>query len=200
MMFEEPLILKRNVFFWGLIFYFILAGAGFAQETEDIHDIRPPVHMPLSFLPWVVALGILILMAAMIFFVRLFLKRRQKAVSSPTLSIWQVARNRLDQLQAKNYPAKGLIKEYYSELSDILRKYIEACFALNAPDMTTEEFLESLKISSALRDGDKLKLTRFLTGCDLVKFAKYRATGNEMAESLALVREFVASTQPADGS
>ncbi len=185
-----------NAFAWWTVFMGFQAGKLWAEQGEDIRDIRPPVEMPYSFLLWLIALGCLVLIAASVAAVRLFLKHQKKTAQIKLVSAWEIARQCLEELQAKNYPARGMVKEYYSELSDILRKYIEARFALNAPDMTTEEFLDSLKRSEALNDGDKAKLARFLSGCDLVKFAKYSASAHEMGESLTLVRGFIRGTQP----
>lgn len=194
----KKFIVILNAFSCWMVFMGFWAGKLWAEQAEDIRDIRPPVEMPYFFLPWLIALGCLLLIAASVAAVRLFLTHQKKNAHSKRLSAWEIACQCLEELQAKNYPARGLVKEYYSELSDILRKYIEARFALNAPDMTTEEFLDSLKRSEALNDGDKVKLARFLTGCDLVKFAKYSASAHEMDESLTLVRGFISGTQPAE--
>lgn len=172
---------------------FVLLPA-FSQNGEDIRDIRPPVAYPLNWLFWIVVISALLLAGAV-----WFLKRRPKFPLRKDADIllkpaWVVARELLNRLREKDFPAKGMIREYYFELSYILRRYIEDRFLLRAPEMTTEEFLESLKDSSALSGQQKENLQGFLTGCDMVKFARYSAGREEMDKSFELVEKFVDET------
>ncbi|MFH1837274.1 MAG: hypothetical protein ABH862_04095 [Candidatus Omnitrophota bacterium] len=105
-----------------------------------------------------------------------------------------IAYEELSRLQAMNLPEKGLIKEYYTRLSDILRRYLENNFLLRAPEMTTEEFMETARASSDLNDRHKEYLERFLSHSDMVKFAKYGPTKLEMIDSFKLAEEFVRET------
>lgn len=168
--------------------------SAFSQNGEDIRDIRPPVAYPLNWLFWMTVIGAVLLAGA-----AWFLKRRLQFPVSKDAAVlrkpaWVVAREFLNRLREKDFPAKGMVREYYFELSYILRRYIEDRFLLRAPEMTTEEFLESLKDSSALSGPQKENLQGFLTGCDMVKFARYSAGREEMDKSFQLVEKFVDET------
>jgi hypothetical protein len=61
--------------------------------------------------------------------------------------------------------------------------------------MTTQEFIEAMKLSSFLRTEAKKKLQEFLTHCDMIKFAGYSATQLEMLDSFRDVEDFVDQTR-----
>jgi hypothetical protein len=90
---------------------------------------------------------------------------------------------------------QGRIKEFYEKLSGCLRQYIENRFQLRAPEQTTEEFLEQLKTSDALKLEHKQELERFLGHCDLVKFARYQPSNEQINESLTMAESFIERTK-----
>ncbi|MHC5184367.1 MAG: hypothetical protein ACYSPI_08845, partial [Planctomycetota bacterium] len=85
-------------------------------------------------------------------------------------------------IAAENLVEQGRIKEFYEKLSTCLRHYIENRFQLRAPEQTTEEFLEQLKTSDALRLEHKQQLQKFLEHSDLVKFARYEPNPEQINE------------------
>ena len=93
------------------------------------------------------------------------------------------------------YVRGGDVKEYYIGISDCIRRYIERSFRLKAPEMTTEEFLNSLRDSSALTLEQKDLLKNFLNACDLVKFAKYAPSRAEAEAVYMTARKFVEETK-----
>jgi hypothetical protein len=107
----------------------------------------------------------------------------------------EIAYEELAKLKAMDLPAKGMIKEYYIRLSDIARRYIENRFSYRAPEMTTEEFLNYIKISGELGPEHRDLLKNFLTQCDMVKFAKYGPTPLEILDSFKLAEKFVDQTK-----
>ena len=80
-------------------------------------------------------------------------------------------------------------------ISDILRHYIEHRFDLRAPERTTEEFLIELQYTDALSESDKGDLGEFLTHCDMVKFAKYSPTTEQIQQTFDLVKSFIEKTK-----
>ncbi len=107
----------------------------------------------------------------------------------------EIAYERLRLLVKDDLIAKGQIKEFYERISDILRHYIEHRFGLRAPERTTEEFLYELKSSEVLSFSDKEHLTEFMNHCDLVKFAKYSPTTEQIQKTFDLVKEFIEKTK-----
>ena len=95
---------------------------------------------------------------------------------------------------------KGMIKEYYIRLSDIIRKYIEERFGISALDRTTWELYQEMREKKVQRQSAD-KIRDFLEDCDMVKFAKYipsqketEDARNQAAEIIALTAKF---TKPA---
>lgn len=146
-------------------------------------DIRPAKGLVLPRRPWGVILSLLAaFMAALI----IFLIKRGKASSAGDVGpvpADEIAYAELIRLRAARLPEKGLSREYYYRLSDIVRHYLEARFSLRAPEMTTEEFLNELKLSEALSSKHKGLLKDFLEKCDLVKFARYGPKPIEVVDS-----------------
>lgn len=166
--------------------------------NDQLRDIKPPIDVPISI--WLiigVTVFILSLIGSAIWF---YLKRKNKLSGQPAMakSSAELAYERLDILKKEGMIEKGLVKQYYSELSVIVRYYIEDFFHLNAPEMTTQEFLDSLKGSQDLSDQHKNLLGKFLENCDLVKFAKFSPESNEHQASFQLVQSFVKDTYKVD--
>ncbi len=102
------------------------------------------------------------------------LRRRRGALLGPIdlRPPWEIASERLALLVNKDLIRGGRYKEYYYELSDILRWYLGRVYERNVPDMTTEEFLTAFReidLPASLFDG----VEAFMKHSDLVKFARY---------------------------
>lgn len=83
---------------------------------------------------------------------------------------------------------------FFTEISLILRTYIEAALGVRAREQTTEEFMYSTGRSDALTPHQKDLITQFLIQCDLVKFAKAQANREHMLEALDTAVHFVQET------
>ena len=88
----------------------------------------------------------------------------------------------LEALLRKGLPGRGFFKDFYVELTMVVRRYIERRHAVRAPNLTTEEFLEAAKGNPAFSPEAVAELKRFLESADMVKFAGVDATP-EMADS-----------------
>lgn len=178
-----------------LTFSSVLVDNGYCQD--GLKDIKPPVFFPPNFWPWII-LGILLLIGLVVLFIKFLINRLKKEKEfplEPPKPPHQLALEALEALKSKNYPLLGRIKEYYSELSDIVRHYIEARFNIRAPEMTTEEFFYSLRNSADLSGTQKNLLKEFLSQCDMVKFAKYGPTEKEIDNSFNSARHFIEETK-----
>jgi len=169
-----------------------LCSSVFAEE--ELKDIRPPVPLPENFL-WIFILLGLLLLVGIIFLIRYYLSKKP-AISKIEIpkKPWEVALERLTALLQKDFIAKGYIKEFYFELGNIVRHYIEDRFLLKAPEMTTPEFLDHIKKHSPLSADHKLLLKDFLNCCDMVKFAKYGPTEKEVEDSIFAAQKFIKET------
>ena len=122
------------------------------------------------------------------------LKKRKPAPIETPKSAREKAIIALEALRTKDLPASGKAREYYYELSDIVRKYTEEAVAIRAPEMTTEEFLRSLALSRALSGMQKNTMKEFLKFCDIVKFARYGPDEKEMDTSFSVAKKYVDET------
>ena len=129
--------------------------------------------------------------------VYVYLRRRKKAHLAPPLAPWEVAYQRLRELDQRQLPKAGKYGPYYVDLSAILRYYIEDRFHLRAPEQTTPEFLAEAGRSRAVNDRHQKILAGFLRHCDRVKFAQYVPAQEDMDRSFTDVLQFVDETVPA---
>ena len=108
----------------------------------------------------------------------------------------EIAIEALEALFDTNLIQKGMVKEYYIRISDILRRYIEAKFKVVALDKTTWELYQEMRLKRINRaHSDKIR--DFLEDCDLVKFAKYVPAQNEIDDIYNKAKEIVkVTTQP----
>ena len=87
------------------------------------------------------------------------------------------------------------VDAFYVGVSQVLRVYLEQRFGLHAPERTTEEFLHDLDSSAELVRNHASELRRFLSQCDLVKFAKFVPTEADHQTTYDLAESFVESTR-----
>jgi len=82
----------------------------------------------------------------------------------------------LQRLLSRNLPAKGLYKDFYIELTMVVRRYIERTHGIHAPEQTTQEFLLAASQHPLFKHEVLVQLKTFLESADLVKFAGQEAT------------------------
>jgi len=105
----------------------------------------------------------------------------------------QTALQQIEQIKADKMVASENSKEYYTKLTDTIRKYIEERYGFNAMEMTSSEIIDHLM---ATQDENALSELRhlFLTA-DLVKFAKYSTLINENDANLVNAIDFINQTK-----
>src|SRR5262249_46599976 len=124
---------------------------GDAGDDAEIRDIKAPEPVPPDLRPWYVAGGTLVVLLALVAVWRWLRLRRRPAVGvTPPRPAHEVAAEALRMLRERRLPEAGAFKEFYSSLSDIVRRYLEDRFRVRAPEMTTEEFLETTARGAAL--------------------------------------------------
>ncbi|MBF0516454.1 MAG: hypothetical protein HQK97_04945 [Nitrospirae bacterium] len=168
----------------------------FDNDTLEIAGIHGPVEDTGARIFYWYIVGALLIAAVAALVYYLFKKRKEKqALSSPPRCAHEIAYEALQRLKEKNLDKAGLIKEYFSELSSIVRYYIEDRFKLKAPDMTTEEFLFMVRDAKELSEAHKDLLRDFLNRSDMVKFAKYGPSFEEIRGSFISAGKFVDETR-----
>lgn len=112
---------------------------------------------------------------------------------APKIPPHALAMQEIEQIKAERVWAKEDSKEYYTKLTDTLRKYIQQRYGFNAMEMTSTEIIEHLLLLRNEEALDELR-TLFRTA-DLVKFAKYSTLINENDMNLVNAIEFINQTK-----
>jgi len=156
------------------------------QKMYDIKDIVPANE---GIGDWWKYLLILLLIAGIGAFIYWYIKKRQtkKIEEDIYKTPIEKATSLLNNLEKKELWQQGKVKDYYSELTDIVRNYIEEAIEIPAMESTTSELIEGLKLASKKK---KMKLSQetidnlfvVLKQADLVKFAKSKPMDFEITE------------------
>ena len=170
------------------------------DTTQSIKPIIGPLGVPLTFremLPWI--LGALAVVAIVGLLAWYFLFRKK---SSPVFQLkprvqvlpHERALQEFEKLRVKKLWQNGKIKEYHSELTEILRRYIEDRFHVPALEQTSAEITGTLKTTADCPQYAIDKLNSLLVLADMVKFAKSQPVASENELSLAEAVDFVRAT------
>ena len=104
---------------------------------------------------------------------------------------------RLQQVKDEKLWQSGKIKEFYTEITDILREYMDRRFGINAMELTSEQILAFVRKNPEMEEVRQL-LRQMLELSDLVKFAKFIPLEDENQRSMSDAFAFVEKTAPAD--
>jgi hypothetical protein len=142
------------------------------NDLEDIKDIIPEPALWTDYLPWIYTIGGLVLAAVLAYWlIRRYKRLKMTGSRHFYLPPHTVALRRLDALASKNLWQNGRVKEYYAELTDIVREYLERRFYIPALESTSGETILYLRDSNFPEE--KLSaLEDLLEQADLAKFAK----------------------------
>ena len=142
------------------------------MEANPKKDL-PPLSWKL--VGWcAAALAVVVaVIAAVVGLLRYVARRIKEHRMSPIERAWV----ELDRLLKKGLPGRGKYKDFYVELTMVVRRYVQRKYGIKAPHLTTEEFFEEI----GARGMKSENLRKFLESADLVKFAGVQATP-EMAD------------------
>ena len=161
------------------------------REPKTFDDYKP-------MLWWLVPIFVLI--AIVLFFI--FRKKEKPLKPKVVIAPIQEAMQRLKELDEKELVKQNKIKIYYSELTDIVRTYIEKDIKIPALESTTNELVETISDFNESSDLGISKetivnLKSVLQSADLVKFAKSKPIVEEIRGDRTLVEEILKNTQTA---
>lgn len=165
----------------------------------EMNDIRPQFNYPVTFsevFPWVL---LALAVGGLIAFLCIWLVRRRKGGTAgpvkakPGEPAHVVALRQLEKIQSEELWQKGKQKQFYTEVTDALRQYIEGRFGLRTLERTSNEILDDLS-SQEITSEDFERLKGIFGTSDLVKFAKYTASPEENGEIVPSAVKFVNDT------
>lgn len=159
-------------------------------------DIMPLQRIPYSF--WEIFRWVLLalVLGALAFGIWWLVTHRSKVqqilgMTEPvdTRTPEERALQTLDELKDKKLWQAGKVKEYHTELTDAVRRFIEEATGIRATEMTSDETLDAIadgkwRVESAL-------LRDIFATADLVKFAKSEPLPHEHERSMTGAVEFV---------
>ncbi len=180
----------------------VVVASTLADSASAPRPLKPYEEHPLRFAdiarefwPWVV--GGLVLAALIFYWLRYRSRPKagEVAPAPPPLPPAELAIRELIALRDKKYPERGMLKEQYSEFSEVLRRYVEGRWEFPALEMTTYELAAELKrddLPTSLKD----ELLPVLRESDLVKFAKQIPTLASANAIVDLGFKIVEQTRP----
>ncbi len=165
------------------------------QKMYDIKDISSVDEGMGNW--WIYVLIVLAILGIGAFVYWYVKKRQLKKIEEEVYKTpIEKATSLLNNLEQKELVQKGEIKEYYSELTDIARNYIEEAIHIPAMESTTSELITAIREASAKK---KMTLTpetvenleRVLRQADLVKFAKSKPLEFEITEDRNKIQKVI---------
>lgn len=161
-------------------------------EAPSLTELRPvaaPVDLPDPGMGYVGWLGVVAGVVAVIAGLFLF-SRRHKGPVEPQLTPQQLAWREFNDLLALKLDETD-VKEFFVQLTAVVRRYIERTTGVNAPDQTTEEFLREVNSQRLFAEDDNLRLGAFLESADLVKFAGFQPDPDSIKQSIYKAKQFI---------
>lgn len=161
------------------------------SPQTQLEDIRPPIFYLHSWLWFWILAGLLALIGLMVFLWRWL--RPQKQLSAK--SAYELTLEKLEK-------ARALLREeepmpYAIYVSEAIRSYLGQRFQSPSTRRTTEEFLRQMEADRTTPLAKHRELLRgFLQSCDMVKFARYQPTLNELEQVQQSATSFVTATKP----
>ena len=179
------------------VFYVYVNTITFTEEDTELKDIKEPIKTPVSFaeiLPYLLAVLVL---ALVVYLIKKYLKNRETKVEEikevvVNIPPFQIALTELEKLNAKKLWQNGSTKEYHTNVSEIVRTYIENGLHTPAMEMSKADILHRL----TQRGIGTVSLDALLSTTDLVTFAKLIPTEIENENCMKIAFTFIQDTKP----
>ena len=177
----------------------------FEMDTTDmaITDIKGVYKAPIwwwGIFRWVLLALLLAGVGVAGYYLITYLQSRKReeegkvVMSEPLRPADEVALEKLDAIKEKKIWQQGQVKEYYTQLTDVVREYIARRFEVSSVEQTSDETLRDIRPLLSERKDLYDQLRKMLTLADLVKFAKWSTTPDENELSLRNAYTFVKET------
>jgi hypothetical protein len=161
-----------------------------APSLANLEPMLPPRPVPQPLAPgWPIAAVAAVVLAVLGF---VALRRRKRRPIEPRRQTpEEIAQAALASLLAEDLPGRGLVKEFYLQLTGIVRQYVEDTTGIRAPEQTTEEFLRDMRSRAVFPPERSARLAEFLEAADLVKYAGQQPEQGQIELAIARAHEFV---------
>jgi hypothetical protein len=169
------------------------------NTAAEIKDVKPPIVIPMDLITiLLILLGILLAVFIAIYFYKKNQKKKLRKAERKRIYVIPSHVKALTELRAleeKRLWQQGLVKEYHSSITEIIRRYFEDRFNILALESSTTEIMDQL--TRVVLAEDIYKIVRdFLNNADLVKFAKYKPLPSINEEMMRQAIDIVENTVP----
>lgn len=168
------------------------------DEFNDIKDTWDPPFVLADYYLLIYGVLFACILICLIGYILKRLRNRQSIIpfkkQEPKLPPFEMAMKELDEIKQQKLWQQGRNKEYYTLLTDTLRKYMVNRFGINAMEMTSGEILELIRLESEANSSYN-SLKQILELADFVKFAKLHPLPDENELSLMNAYLFVNQTK-----
>lgn len=147
---------------------------GITLDSTGLAPIKAIVREPMNFRDFIPVLVVLV--AGLALLALLFLRKRKSVEQVVVIKVkepaHEIALRDLNELKEKKLWQQGKIKAYQSELTHIIRAYLEDRFDIPALESTTGDIVAALDQNTSLEQEPKAAVEEVLNMADLIKFAK----------------------------
>jgi len=166
-------------------------------DTAALMPLKPIIQEPLKaedFIPYAAGLLATLVLLGLFFGLRKRKKPKAEAPPPPVAVVppHTIALEKFAQLEQAQLWQKGRIKEYHTELTFILREYLESRFDILALESATSEI--AAQMEHKIPDDLRKDMTRLFNTSDMVKFAKAEPPAAIHEQLLDQARNFVTVT------
>lgn len=170
------------------------------DTTKAFRDIKGPMDEPLRFseiLPYLIGGAVVLLLIVLgFYFYRKFKKKEPlfKIMQKPAIKPSDWALEQLAKIKIKKLWQQGFVKEYYVELTEVIRRYYQEEFGFNALEMTSSEIINEIKLIQIDRTIVE-NMQTIIENADLAKFAKSLPLDVENEKCMELSIEVIKLSQ-----
>ena len=150
-----------------------------------------PIRVPVSLKTLSGYVALLVLVAAVMALAIWLIGRIRHQVRLLRMSPKERALRELDLLLGRRWIETGHVKDFYVELTMIVRRYIERQHHVRAPEQTTHEFLLAISADPRFTEAVLNRLKQFLEAADLVKFAAYQPDSHAVDDAVGTARDYL---------
>ncbi|MBH53734.1 MAG: hypothetical protein CMI18_05240 [Opitutaceae bacterium] len=169
----------------------LTAQEGTTVSQADILDVKNPIFLLDPMVLFSIAIGVVV--AAIAFWIGVVIfKRMTRPPELAPPPPYEIALNHLR--KARNWLEPETAERFCTEVSTIMRSFLEAHFKLPATEQTTEEFFSNPSHTEAFTADQNIELKQFSEQCDLAKFAQWGLGTTEMEKLYSTAEVFIETT------
>jgi hypothetical protein len=167
---------------------------------QRIYDIKPVYNAKINWVEVAETTLIILLILALLGFVFWYIRKRLKAKNQKEedaiiVNPHEFALKELNRIKNEKVWQQGRVKEFYTDVTSVLRLYVQHRFKIASLEMTSDEIIERMEYIKEVDKDAKMELKQILKLADLVKFAKWTPDLNENDLTISNAYLFVNETK-----